>query len=786
MAKQNIISGGFYGKVGELIGQRWKNIRTVRAYTKPRNPRTEKQQANRSSFGSLVPRAQLAMQLNYHAGYFTSESNSEWGMRMSLASSLLKAGYELLNLLPIIPLNYSPSYVISEITAIDTTNKRKPIFYVNGNLPTVNRSLSVVVSLYNETTEKYEDFVFSTTLVNGASHYFELEFTFDVEINKLSRFIIVSNNDAEEPVSGELTNTTIASKMLAYSPIEPIVMEILNYEETNLANPYITFNASVDSLAKLGITDTQTLLQVWATAGTSHANCKYGIYDAEKQVPTVLSANTTINALEYVSDTQIKVTLVIDTTLAKTQAFEEITSIAENALFIKPIDNSKPVLYVPTITDAALPHETFVQPSASILSQFSFEQTKLQSQNIVFESDIDDLSQYGITDNKTLVEAWNVSESTSANGTFGIYDADSQSLISRSANVKISSLDYVSNTKIKVTLQVTTLITDLEALAEITDIAAGALKIEASRIIYPNLEIGAMANISLNHETFIQPSEIKTSGNNYNTTALQSTRIIFLATVRSLSQYGITSQATLNNAWSVAKATSAGGSFKIYEAGAAADKTVSATTTLVNLEYVSDTSVRVTLNVATSVNDIQAISGIVSLADNAISIVANSVRYPDFGISAISNVALNHETFIKPSEVVTSNHKYDVTHLGNSSISFTATVASLSKYGVTSSATLKNLWNPAYTTEPNGTFSVYDEETEESDAVTHTVTIEDLAYISDTQIKVYLSVDVELTETQAINTIISIANKALAIANSNIRYPNFAIMGMTDIELDYE
>ena len=786
MAKQNIISGGFYGKVGELIGQRWKNIRTVRAYTKPRNPRTEKQQANRNSFGSLVPRAQLAMQLNYHAGYFTSESNSEWGMRMSLASSLLKAGYELLNLLPIIPLNYSPSYVISEITAIDTTNKRKPIFYVNGNLPTVNRSLSVVVSLYNETTEKYEDFVFSTTLINGASHYFELEFTFDVEINKLSRFIIVSNNDAEEPVSGELTNTTIASKMLAYSPIEPIVMEILNYEETSLANPYITFNASVDSLAKLGITDTQTLLQVWATAGTSNANCKYGIYDAEKQVPTVLSANTTINALEYVSDTQIKVTLVIDTTLAKTQAFEEITSIAENALFIKPIDNSKPVLYVPTITDAALPHATFVQPSASILSQFSFEQTKLQSQNIVFESDIDDLSQYGITDNKTLVQAWNVYESTSANGTFGIYDADSQSLISRSANVKISSLDYVSNTKIKVTLQVTTLITDLEALAEITDIAEGALKIEASRIIYPNLEIGAMANISLNHETFTQPTEIKTSGNNYNTTALQSTRIIFLATVRSLSQYGITSQATLNNAWSVAKAASANGSFRIYEAGVATDKTVSATTTLVNLEYVSDTSVRVTLNVATSVNDIQAISGIVSLPDNAISIVANSVRYPNFGISAISNVALNHETFTKPSEVVTSNHQYGTVSYGNGGINFVATVPSLSKYGITNTATLKNIWNVANATTPNGVFSYFDEDTEESTQDTFTVSIVDLAYVSDTQVRVYLEVEADLTETQYLTDIVSVANKALSISNSNIRYPNFAVMGMSDVALDVE
>lgn len=786
MAKQNIISGGFYGKVGELIGQRWKNIRTVRAYTKPRNPRTEKQQANRSSFGSLVPRAQLAMQLNYHASYFTSESNSEWGMRMSLASSLLKARYELLNLLPIIPLNYSPSYVISEITAIDTTNKRKPIFYVNGNLPAVNRSLSVVVSLYNETTEKYEDFVFSTTLINGANHYFELEFTFDVEINEFSRFIVVSNNDAEEPISGEFANTTIASKMLAYSPIEPIVMEVLNYEKTNLANPYITFNASVNSLAELGITDTQTLLQVWATAGTSNANCKYGVYDAEEQIPTVLSANTTISALEYISDTQIKVTLAIDTTLAKTQAFEEITSIAENALFIKPIDNSKPVLYVPTIANATLPHATFVQPSASILSQFSFKQTKLQSQNIVFESDIDDLSQYGITDNETLIAAWDVYKSTSVNGTFSIYDADSQDLISRSANVKISSLDYVSNTKIKVTLQVTTLITDLEALAEITDIAEGALKIEASRIIYPNLEIGAMANISLNHETFTQPTEIKTSGNNYNTTALQSTKIVFLATVRSLSQYGITSQATLNNAWSIAKATSANGSFRIYEAGTTTDKTVSATTTLVNLEYVSDTSVRVTLNVATSVNDIQAISGIVSLADNAISIVANSVRYPNLGISAISNVTLNHETFTKPSEVVTSNHQYGTVSYGNGGINFTATVSSLSKYGITNTATLKNIWNAANTTAPNGVFSYFDEDTGEATQETFTVSIVDLAYISDTQIRVYLEVEADLTEMQFLTDIVSVANKALAISNSNIRYPNFAVMGMYDVALDVE
>lgn len=785
MAKQNIISGGFYGKVGELIGQRWKNIRTVRAYTKPKNPRTEKQQANRKSFGSLVPKAQLAMQLNYHAGYFSSESNSEWGLRMSLAASLLKAGYELLNLLPIIPLGYTPAYVISEITAVDLTNKRKPIFYVNGNLPNVDRSISVVVSLLNEKTEKYEDFVFSTTLKSGTKHTFELEFTFDVEINKMSRFIIVSNNDLEEKPSTTDGNTTIASKMLAYSPIEPITMEIKSYEKTSLADSHITFNAIVDSLATIGITDNQTLLQVWSPSGTSNANGKYNIYDAESQVPAILSANTSISKLEYVSDTEIKVTLEIDNTLAKTQAFEKIVLIPAESLFIKPIDNTKPVLYAPLIENQELQHEVFIQPSAITLSPFSIDESKLKSSFVAFVSNVADLASIGITNNETLASVWDVAKSSIAVGSFKIYDADSSVLVPKTANVKITNLNYISNTQIKVTLGIELSLTDLQSIAEITDIAAGSVKIESSRIIYPNIELNGITSLAIPHETFTQPAAVKTGANTYTKTALNSNRIIFLSTVKSLSQYGITSQATLQNAWTLSKATSGNGTFKIYTAGTSSDSTVTAKATLVNLEYVSDTFVRVTLNIDTVVDDISAISGIQSLADNVISITSNSVRYPNFGISALTNIVLAHETFTKPATVVTSNHRYADQEVDSPYISFAATVSSLAKYGITNTATLKSVWNPANSTKANGTYSIFNANNEESREETDITYISDLTYVSDTEITVKLMAEVNLDEGDVINAINSIAHGALQITNPNIRKPNFEVQGIVDVELPF-
>lgn len=785
MAKQNIISGGFYGKVGELIGQRWKNIRTVRAYTKPKNPRTAKQQANRQSFGSLVPKAQLAMQLNYHAGYFLSESNSEWGLRMSLAASLLKAGYELLNLLPIIPLGYTPAYVISEITAIDLSNKRKPVFYVNGNLPNVDRSISVVISLLDEKTKKYEDFVFSTTLKSGAKHSFEIEFTFDVEINKMSRFIIVSNNDSEEKPSSADGNTTIASKMLAYSPVEPITMEIKVYEKTKLANPYITFDAFVGSLGAIGITDNQTLLQVWSPAGASNASIKYNIYDAENEVPAVLSANTTINKLEYVSDTTIRVTLEIDGSLAQTQAFEKIVLAPAESLFIKPVDDTKPLLYVPLIENQELPHEIFVQPSAISLSPLTFDKSKLKLNIVSFVSNVDNLLSMGITNNETLANVWNVAKSTISNGSFKIYDADASTLIPKTANAKIAGLEYVSNTQIKVSLNVDLALNDLQSIAEITNINAGTIKIESSRIIYPNLELNAIVNRTIPHETFTQPAAIKTGTNNYTRTALNSKKIIFLSNVRSLAQYGITSQATLQNAWTVSKATSGNGTFSIYTAGTGADKTVTVKVTLDNLEYVSDTSVRVTLNVDYPVDDISAISGIQSIADNLISITANSVRYPNFGISAITSVSLPHETFTKPATVITSNHRYESQGVAETIIGFTATVPSLAKYGITNTATLKFVWNPINATISKCKFTVIDTGTDAEREFNTFAYIEDLEYISDTEILVYIESGIDINEDEVIYFIDSVPAGALRITNADIRKPNFEVQAITNQALDY-
>ena len=54
MAKQNFLAGGFYGKLGAMVGQRWKNKRTIRTYVIPHNPNTPEQRKNRNGFAGAV------------------------------------------------------------------------------------------------------------------------------------------------------------------------------------------------------------------------------------------------------------------------------------------------------------------------------------------------------------------------------------------------------------------------------------------------------------------------------------------------------------------------------------------------------------------------------------------------------------------------------------------------------------------------------------------------------------------------------------------------------------
>lgn len=54
MGKLNVIKGKWDGKVGQLVGAKWKNVATLRSYTKPSNPNTDAQQTVRGVFKQMT------------------------------------------------------------------------------------------------------------------------------------------------------------------------------------------------------------------------------------------------------------------------------------------------------------------------------------------------------------------------------------------------------------------------------------------------------------------------------------------------------------------------------------------------------------------------------------------------------------------------------------------------------------------------------------------------------------------------------------------------------------
>ena len=115
MAKQNFLGGGYTGKLGATIGQRWKNAYTVRTYTKPTNPQTPAQQANRGAFGGAVFFAQLGNQMNYKSPAFDTANNTEWAYRMSAAKINIQNSLTDLAIIPIVPQNFTTSPTVSGI-----------------------------------------------------------------------------------------------------------------------------------------------------------------------------------------------------------------------------------------------------------------------------------------------------------------------------------------------------------------------------------------------------------------------------------------------------------------------------------------------------------------------------------------------------------------------------------------------------------------------------------------------------------------------------------------------
>lgn len=198
MAKQNFLAGGYYGKLGQTVGQRWKNIRTIRSYVIPSNPRTEIQQKNRGRFGDCVFYAQLANQLNYKAPCFKSNSMTDWNYRMKTARELQDLGLEELERIPLYPTSLSVPYTISEATITEQITSTRVKIAVSGNLPEKERVLTLV--LLSPGTEDFKNrlavCVGSNTESDPNTFIFQLPDTLQLVDGMKGRFISCDDDDS--------------------------------------------------------------------------------------------------------------------------------------------------------------------------------------------------------------------------------------------------------------------------------------------------------------------------------------------------------------------------------------------------------------------------------------------------------------------------------------------------------------------------------------------------------------------------------------------------------------
>ncbi|MBR4825284.1 MAG: hypothetical protein IKZ86_10820 [Spirochaetaceae bacterium] len=197
MAIQNFLAGGYYGKLGATVGQRWKNKRTIRTYVVPANPRTEIQQANRGKFANAVSYAQMGMQMNYYATCFSDPNFTHWNYRMKTARELKNAGLTNLDLIPLYPLTFTPPTLINEIQKDTVTGLKHIRFAVSALNGNEDRTLSLMFALYDE-----QDHYLGLKLYLGYYYaanpgYLEVDVDDVNEINSHCFVRIVSNDDED-------------------------------------------------------------------------------------------------------------------------------------------------------------------------------------------------------------------------------------------------------------------------------------------------------------------------------------------------------------------------------------------------------------------------------------------------------------------------------------------------------------------------------------------------------------------------------------------------------------
>ena len=195
MAIQNFLSGGYYGKLGETVGQRWKNKRTIRTYVIPNNPRTERQQANRGLFANAVTYAQMGLQMNYYATCFESEEFTHWNYRMRVARQLREKGLTGLDLIPLYPISFTPQTLITELEIKEIKDNKHITLLCPALQGETSRVLSVMFDIFDKNGQELGLKLYLGTYAPSEKGILKIDVDDASEINEYLKVRIVSNDD---------------------------------------------------------------------------------------------------------------------------------------------------------------------------------------------------------------------------------------------------------------------------------------------------------------------------------------------------------------------------------------------------------------------------------------------------------------------------------------------------------------------------------------------------------------------------------------------------------------
>lgn len=218
MAKQNFLNGGYIGKLGNTVGQRWKDKKIVRTYVIPANPNTPAQQTARQQFATANKLAQQAMNINGHTGVWDTSTKPEYSQRVGQAMKRLRLGYSEQDSLPLYPEGQSPAVglTITDVTYNEVENKY--IFQTQGF--SLNNPLATEITFFtplNYAADKYQENIIHGTVDSQTG-------TFAVDLS--------ANNQADN----QLAKTLFQNAMrLGFCAMKATFYDALGIEMPNLS-----------------------------------------------------------------------------------------------------------------------------------------------------------------------------------------------------------------------------------------------------------------------------------------------------------------------------------------------------------------------------------------------------------------------------------------------------------------------------------------------------------------------------------------------------------------------